>query len=154
MALRPSSIPLRVPLPPPPETSLLAIPDLESDRARAASPTISHLLANIVADPSFESTAASALVTELVDFVAACRLDYATALVAESVSASPPSVRGECAFCTDVLEERKEDFECLAAAVQRFASMLIAPEEDLDAPDIPTPHSYAEAITGPYSSQW
>ncbi|CAI7841060.1 unnamed protein product [Closterium sp. NIES-54] len=32
--------------------------------------------------------------------------------------------------------------------------MLFAPEEDPDAPDIPTPHSYAEAITGPYSSQW
>ncbi|CAI7887157.1 unnamed protein product, partial [Closterium sp. NIES-54] len=32
--------------------------------------------------------------------------------------------------------------------------MLIAPEGDPDAPDIPTPHSYAEAITGPYSSQW
>ncbi|CAI7755019.1 unnamed protein product [Closterium sp. NIES-54] len=32
--------------------------------------------------------------------------------------------------------------------------MLLAPEEDPDAPDIPTPRSYAEAITGPYSSQW
>ncbi|CAI7752949.1 unnamed protein product [Closterium sp. NIES-54] len=32
--------------------------------------------------------------------------------------------------------------------------MLIAPEGDPDAPDIPTPCSYAEAITGPYSSQW
>ncbi|CAI7905432.1 unnamed protein product [Closterium sp. NIES-54] len=32
--------------------------------------------------------------------------------------------------------------------------MLIAPDGDLDAPDIPTPRSYAEAITGPYSSQW
>ncbi|CAI7840707.1 unnamed protein product, partial [Closterium sp. NIES-54] len=39
------------------------------------------------------STAASALVAELVDFVAACRLDYATALVAASESASPQSVR-------------------------------------------------------------
>ncbi|CAI7907921.1 unnamed protein product [Closterium sp. NIES-54] len=27
-------------------------------------------------------------------------------------------------------------------------------EGDPDAPDIPTPRSYAEAITGPYSSQW
>ncbi|CAI7731133.1 unnamed protein product, partial [Closterium sp. NIES-54] len=62
--------------------------------------------------------AASALVAELLEFDAACRLDYATALVAESASASPPSV------------------------------------EDPDAPDIPTPRSYAEAITGPYSSQW
>ncbi|CAI7815956.1 unnamed protein product [Closterium sp. NIES-54] len=32
--------------------------------------------------------------------------------------------------------------------------MLLAPEGDPDAPDIPTPRSYAEAITGPYSSQW
>ncbi|CAI7832666.1 unnamed protein product, partial [Closterium sp. NIES-54] len=31
--------------------------------------------------------------------------------------------------------------------------MLIAREGDPDAPDIPTPRSYAEAITGPYSSQ-
>ncbi|CAI7866850.1 unnamed protein product [Closterium sp. NIES-53] len=69
-------------------------------------------------------------------------------------SASPPFVGGECALGTDVLEDRQEDFECLAAAVSRFASMLLAPEGDPDAPDIPTPHSYAEAITGPYSSQW
>ncbi|CAI7912547.1 unnamed protein product [Closterium sp. NIES-53] len=67
---------------------------------------------------------------------------------------SPPSVGGECALGTDVLEDRQEDFECLADAVPRFASMLLAREGDLDAPDIPTPRSYAEAITGPYSSQW
>ncbi|CAI7738645.1 unnamed protein product [Closterium sp. NIES-53] len=152
MALRPSSVPLRVPLPPPPESSLPAVPDPESDRARAASPTVSRLLATVVTDPSFESTAASALVAELVNFAAACRLDYATALVAES--ASPPSVGGECALCTDVLEDRQEGFECLAAAVPHLASMLLALEGDPDAPDIPTPRSYAEAITGPYSSQW
>ncbi|CAI7754866.1 unnamed protein product [Closterium sp. NIES-54] len=113
MALRTSSIPLRVPLPALPE-----VPDPESDRARAASPTISRLLATAVTDPSFESAAAFALVAELLDFAGACRLDYATALVAESAPASPPSVG------------------------------------DPDAPDIPTPRSYAEAITGPYSSQW
>ncbi|CAI7819478.1 unnamed protein product [Closterium sp. NIES-54] len=32
--------------------------------------------------------------------------------------------------------------------------MVIAPKVDPDAPDIPTPRSYAEAITCPYSSQW
>ncbi|CAI7893270.1 unnamed protein product [Closterium sp. NIES-54] len=32
--------------------------------------------------------------------------------------------------------------------------MLLAPEGDLDAPDIPTPRSYAEVIAGEYSSQW
>ncbi|CAI7858282.1 unnamed protein product [Closterium sp. NIES-54] len=152
MALRPSSVPLRVPLPPPPESSLPAVPDPESECARAASPSVSRLLATFVTDPSFESTAASALVAELVNFAAACRLDYATALVAES--ASPPSVGGECALGTDVLEVRQEGFECLAAAVPHLASMLLALEGDPDAPDIPTPRSYAEAITGPYSSQW
>ncbi|CAI7834444.1 unnamed protein product [Closterium sp. NIES-53] len=150
MALRPSSIPLRVPPPAPPASSLPAIPDPESAGARAASPTVSRLLATAVTDPSFESTAASALVAELVDFAAASCLDYSTALVAESVSASPPSVGGECALGTDVLEDRQVAFECLAAAVPRFASMLLAPEEDPDAPDIPTLRSYAEEITGTY----
>ncbi|CAI7893785.1 unnamed protein product [Closterium sp. NIES-53] len=48
----------------------------------------------------------------------------------------------------------EEEFEFLAAAVPRFACMLLAPEGDPDPPDTPTPRSYAEAITGPYSSQW
>ncbi|CAI7905256.1 unnamed protein product [Closterium sp. NIES-54] len=116
MALRPSSVPLRVPLQPPPTSSLLAVPDPESDLARAPSPTVSRLLATVVTDPSFESTAVSALIAELVDYAAACRLDYATALVAESESASPPSVGGECALGTDILEDKQKDFECLAAA--------------------------------------
>ncbi|CAI7843705.1 unnamed protein product [Closterium sp. NIES-54] len=87
MALQPSFVPRRIPVPPPPESSFPAVPDRVSDRARAASPTVSRLLATVVTDPSFESTAASALVVELVDFADACRLDYATALVAESESA-------------------------------------------------------------------
>ncbi|CAI7929740.1 unnamed protein product [Closterium sp. NIES-54] len=154
MALRPSSVPLRVPLPAPPESSLLEVPDLEFDRARAASPAVARLLVTDVTDPSFESTAASALVAELLDFAAAYRLEYATALVAESESASPPSVGGECALGTDVLEDRQEEFECIAVAVPCFASMLLAREGDPDAPDIPTPLSYAKEITGPNSSQW
>ncbi|CAI7864072.1 unnamed protein product [Closterium sp. NIES-54] len=148
------SVPLRVPLPTPPESSLPAVPDPESDRTRAVSPTVSRLLTTAVTNPSFESAAASALVAELLDFAAACRLDYTSAVVAESDSACPPSIEGECALGTDVLEDRQEDIECLAATVPRFASMLLAPEGDPDAPDISTPRSYAEAIMGPYSSQW
>ncbi|CAI7896712.1 unnamed protein product [Closterium sp. NIES-53] len=136
--------PHRVPQPTPPESSLPAVPDPESDGARAASPTVSRLLATVVTDPSFESTAASAQVAELVDFAAACRLDYATALVAGSESVSPPSVGGECDLGTHVLEDRQEDFESLAAAVPCFTSMLLAPEGGADAPDILTPCSYAE----------
>ncbi|CAI7879534.1 unnamed protein product [Closterium sp. NIES-53] len=127
MSLRPSTAPLCVPLPSPPESSLPALADPESDSLRAASPTVTRLLATVVTDPSFESTAASALVAELVDFAARCRLDYAGSLVAESESVCPPSVGGECALGTD---------------------------GDPDALDIPTPRSYAEAIEGPYSSQW
>ncbi|CAI7894915.1 unnamed protein product [Closterium sp. NIES-54] len=154
MALRPSSVPLQVPLPSPPASSLADGQDPESNIVRAASPTVTRLLASVVTDPSFESAAASALVAELVDFAAACRLDYTASLVAESESGCSPSVGGECALGTDVLEDRQEDFECFAAALPHLVAMLLAPEGDLDASDIPTPRSYTEAIEGPYSSQW
>ncbi|CAI7747597.1 unnamed protein product [Closterium sp. NIES-54] len=154
MSLRLSTAPLRVPLPSPPESSLPVSTDPASDSLCAASPTVPRLLATVVTDPSFESTAASALVAELVDFAARCRLDYASSLVAESESVCPPSVGGECALSTDVLEDRQEEFQCFAAALPHLVSTLLAPEGDPDAPDIPTPRSYAEAIKGPYSSQW
>ncbi|CAI7750135.1 unnamed protein product [Closterium sp. NIES-54] len=129
MTLRPSTAPQRVPLPSSLASSLSAGPDPESDSLRAASPTVTHFLATAVTDPSFESTAASALAAELVDFAAACRLDYGASLVAESESAAvcPPSIKGECVLGTDVLEDRQEEFECFTAAL---------------------PH------LGPYSSQW
>ncbi|CAI7849419.1 unnamed protein product [Closterium sp. NIES-53] len=129
MSLRLSTAPLRAPLPSPPESPLFALADPESDSLRAASPTFLRLLATVVTDPSFESTAASALVAELVDFAARCRLDYAASLVAESES-------------------------CLAAASPHLVSVLLTPEGDPNALDIPTPRSYAEAIEGPYSSHW
>ncbi|CAI7846263.1 unnamed protein product [Closterium sp. NIES-53] len=133
MALRPSTAPQRVPLPSPPESSLPGLADPASDSLRAASPTTTRLLAAVVTDPSFESTVASALVTKLVDFAAHCRLDYTASLVADSAS---------------------EKFQCFAAALPHLVSTLLAPEGDPDAPDIPTPRSYAEAIEGLYSSQW
>ncbi|CAI7781663.1 unnamed protein product [Closterium sp. NIES-54] len=154
MALRPFTTPLRVPLPSPPVSSLPVVADPESDSFRAASPTVTRLLATVVTDPSFESNAASALVAELVNFAARCRLDYATSLVAESVSVCPQSVGGEYALSTDVLEDTQEEFQCFAAALPHLVSTLTAPEGDPDAPDISTPRSYAEAIEGPYSSQW
>ncbi|CAI7892283.1 unnamed protein product [Closterium sp. NIES-54] len=130
MTLRPSTDPQRVPLPSPPASSLPDGPDPESVSLRAASPTVTRFLATAVTDPLFESTAASAL--------------------SASVSIYPPSVGGECALVTDVLEDRQEEFECFAAAVPHLVSMLLAPEGDPDAPDILTPRSYAEAIEGTY----
>ncbi|CAI7886546.1 unnamed protein product [Closterium sp. NIES-54] len=123
--LHPSTAPLRVPLPSPPESSLPVLADPASDSLRAASPTVARLLSTIVTDPSFESTAASARVAELVDLLLAV-------------------------VQTMLLEE----FQSFAATLPHLVSTLIAPEGDPDAPDIPTPRSYAEAIEGPYSSQW
>ncbi|CAI7889010.1 unnamed protein product [Closterium sp. NIES-53] len=194
MALRPSSVALRVPLPPPPESSLPAIPDPERvvlggygrtdpllnklfypnglvveiltcyqsgglgfeslcvhfghPSAGGCQRSTGLVVGILTTNPSFEPTAASALVAELVDCAAAYRLVYATGLVAESESGCPPFVGGECALGTDVLEEKKEEFECLAAAVPHLVAMLLAPKEDPDAPGIPTPRSYAEVITG------
>ncbi|CAI7895595.1 unnamed protein product [Closterium sp. NIES-53] len=149
MTPRPSPAPQCVPLQSPPASSLPLGPHPESDFLCATSPAVTRFLAIAVTDPLFESTAAFALVTELVDFSAACRLDYATSLVAKSapLSVCPPSVGGECALGTDI-------FECFFAASPHLVSMLLAPEGDPDAPDIPTPRSYAEAIEGPFSSQW
>ncbi|CAI7787862.1 unnamed protein product, partial [Closterium sp. NIES-54] len=123
MALRPSTVSQRVPLPSPPESSLPIFADPASDSLRAASPTAARLLSTVVSDPSFESAAASALVAELVDFVACCRLDYAASLVAESASVCPPSVGGECDLGTDVLEDRQEEFQCFAAALPHLSAM-------------------------------
>ncbi|CAI7737643.1 unnamed protein product [Closterium sp. NIES-53] len=143
---------LRVVLPSPPASSLPHVLEPESDLVHATSRTVTRLLATVVTDPSFESAAASALVTELVHFVALCRLDYAASLVLDS--SCPLSVRGELALGHDVLVDRQFELECLVAAAPHLASTLLCPEGDLDALDIPTRCTYAEAITGPYSSQW
>ncbi|CAI7933700.1 unnamed protein product, partial [Closterium sp. NIES-54] len=90
---RPSSPSPRAPLPPPPTSSLPVVADPASDRFRAEHSTVTRLLATVVTDPSFESAAPSALVTELVAFAAHCRLDYAASLVVESAFVCPPSVR-------------------------------------------------------------
>ncbi|CAI7868128.1 unnamed protein product [Closterium sp. NIES-53] len=103
MALLPSFVPQRVVLPEPPASSLPHVPDPESDLARTASPTITRLLATIVTDPDLESTAAFALVTELVGFAPRSRLDYVASLVTGSESVCPPSVGGELTLGSDVL---------------------------------------------------
>ncbi|CAI7920080.1 unnamed protein product [Closterium sp. NIES-53] len=119
MALRPSSVPQRIALPSRLASSLPDVSNLEFDLVRAASPTVTRLPATVVTDPDFESTAAFALVTELVDFAARRCLDYIASLVTE--------------------------FEF---------SVLRPLWGDPDAPEIPTPRSYAKAIADEYSSYW
>ncbi|CAI7871950.1 unnamed protein product [Closterium sp. NIES-53] len=126
----------------------------ESGLAHAARPTLTHLLAIVVTDPDFESTAAFALVTELFDFAARSHLAYVASLVTESESVYPPSVGGEPALSSDILEDGQFELECLVAALPCFASMLLCREGDPDALNIPTPRTYVEAIAGEYSSHW
>ncbi|CAI7799294.1 unnamed protein product [Closterium sp. NIES-53] len=145
MALRPSSVPQCVVLPLPPASSLPHVPEPESDLVCAASPTVTCLLAMVVTDLAFSSPAASALVAELVDFAALCRLDYDASLVIDFFC--PLSVKGELAFGGDVLEDTKFELECLSALAPHLASMLLCPEGDPDALEIPTPRSYANVIT-------
>ncbi|CAI7904204.1 unnamed protein product [Closterium sp. NIES-54] len=153
MALRPSTAPQRVPLPSPPESSLPVLADPVSDSLCAANPTLTRLLATVVTEPYFESTAASALVTELVDFAAHCRLDYAASLVADSASVCPPSVGGECALSTDVLEDRQEEFQCFAAALPHLVSTLCCHSSfQLVEPLIPStssPEFYSKSLVSP-----
>ncbi|CAI7773836.1 unnamed protein product [Closterium sp. NIES-54] len=70
-----------------------------------------------------------------------------------SDSDCPLSVGGELALGCDIFEDRQFDRECLKAVVPHLAAMLLASAGDPDALDIPTPRSYADAITGPHSSQ-
>ncbi|CAI7909651.1 unnamed protein product [Closterium sp. NIES-54] len=148
MTPHPSSDPQRVVLPSPPASSLPDVADPASDLAHASSLTVTRFLATVVADPTFSSPVASALVTELVDFAAVYHLDYLASLVFDP--ACPLSVGGEVALGCDVLEDRQEELECLAAAAPHLATMLLAPEGDPDALDIPTPRSYGEVISGTY----
>ncbi|CAI7892875.1 unnamed protein product, partial [Closterium sp. NIES-54] len=81
---------------------------------------------------------------------------FAVQYAAHQINLQPlrSCVGGECALSTDVLEDRQEDFQFFVAALPHLVSTLLAPDGDPDAPDIPTPRSYAEAIEGLYSSQW
>ncbi|CAI7880500.1 unnamed protein product, partial [Closterium sp. NIES-54] len=123
MALRPSSVPQHVALSSHPASSLPDVRDPESNLARAASPTVTCLLATLTLLLPVVSTA--------------------------SESVCPPSVGGELALNSDFLEDMQFELECLATALPRFASMLLCLEGVPDALDIPTPRSYEETITGP-----
>ncbi|CAI7802910.1 unnamed protein product [Closterium sp. NIES-54] len=141
-------------MPSPPASSLLGIADPLSDLARASSPAVTRLLATVVTDPMFSSPVASALVAELLDFAAPHRLDCLASLVSDPDPACPPSVEGEVALGCDVLEDRQEELECLAATSPHLATMQVAPKGDADVLDISILRSYREAISGEYSSQW
>ncbi|CAI7795674.1 unnamed protein product [Closterium sp. NIES-53] len=89
----------------------------------------------------------------ITEFASTRCLDYATSLVAAPPT-SPLAVGGESALGCDALEDRQFELEFLVAASPHLCAMLLAPDGDPDALDILTPRTYAEAVSGPWASQW
>ncbi|CAI7819355.1 unnamed protein product [Closterium sp. NIES-54] len=141
-------------LPSPPELALIAsLSTPVTDYYRTYRPVLSHVLASLVTDPRASLSSVSALTAAVTEFASTRCLDYATSLVAAPPT-RPLAIGGESALGCDALEDRQFELEFLAAASPHLRAMLLAPEGDPDALDIPTPRTYAEAVSGPWASQW
>ncbi|CAI7840781.1 unnamed protein product [Closterium sp. NIES-53] len=141
-------------LPSPPESGLtasLSIPVI--DYYRTYRPVLSRVLASLVTDPRASLSSVSVLTAAITEFASTCCLDYATSLVAAPPTI-PLAIGGEFALGCDALEDRQFELEFLAAASPHLCAMLLASEGDPDALDMPTPRTYAEAVSGPWASQW
>ncbi|CAI7908820.1 unnamed protein product [Closterium sp. NIES-54] len=114
---------------------------------------LSRVLASLVIDPRASLSSVSVLTAAVTEFASTRCLDYATSLVAAPPT-SPLAVGVESALGCDALEDRQFELEFLAAASPHLCAMLLAPEGDPDALEIPTPRTYAEAVSGPWASQW
>ncbi|CAI7911275.1 unnamed protein product [Closterium sp. NIES-54] len=132
--------------------SLTVLHDPLSDYLRASHPVVSRVLSALVTHPIAPLSSVSDLVTTVAGFASSHRLDYAAHLV--SGSACSPSSGGAPVFPLEVLEDRQFELGFLAAAVPHLCAMLLAPEGDPDALDIPIPCTHAEAVSGPWSLHW
>ncbi|CAI7785582.1 unnamed protein product [Closterium sp. NIES-53] len=131
----------------------VSLPTPVTDYYRTYCPVLSRVLASLVTHPRASVSSVSTLTTAVTGFASTRRLDYATTLVA-APPPSPLAVGGVSALGCDALEDRQFELEFLAAASPHLCAMLLAPEGDPDALDIPTPRTYAEAVSGPWASQW
>ncbi|CAI7762822.1 unnamed protein product [Closterium sp. NIES-53] len=145
-SLRRSPPPVSV-LPSPPPSSLPVSPTPISDYYRAVRPVFSRVLAIGVTDPRFSPSCVSALTVAVADFANASRLDYSTRVV-PAPPTRPLSIRGEFALGCDVLEDRHSELEYLAATSPTLCDMLLSPEGDPGALDIPTPRMYRVRAVG------
>ncbi|CAI5504785.1 unnamed protein product, partial [Closterium sp. Naga37s-1] len=133
-------------------SSLTVLHDPLSDYLRASRPVVSRVLSALVTHPTAPLSSVSALVTTVSGFASSHRLDYAAHLV--SGPARSPSSGGAPVFPLEVVEDRQFELGFLAAAVPHLCAMLLAPEGDPDALDIPIPRTHAEAVSGPWASYW
>ncbi|CAI7784407.1 unnamed protein product [Closterium sp. NIES-53] len=134
-------------LPQPPVSSLTVLHDPLSDYLCASHPVVSRVLSLLVTHPTAPLSSVSALLTILTGFASSYRLDYASHLV--SGTTCSPSTGGVPVFPQEVLEDRQFELGFLAAAVPHLCAMLLAPEGDPDAIDIPISRTHVGAISGP-----
>ncbi|CAI7836169.1 unnamed protein product [Closterium sp. NIES-53] len=138
----------------PSESALIAsLSTPYTDYYRMYRPVLSCVLASLVTEPRASLSSVSALTSSVTEFASTRCLDYATSLVAAPPT-SPLTIGGEFALSCDALEDTQFELDFLAAASPHLCAMLFAPEGDPDALDIPTPHTYAEAVSWPWASQW
>ncbi|CAI7890700.1 unnamed protein product [Closterium sp. NIES-53] len=141
-------------LPSPPKSALTAsLYTPVTNNYRTYRPVLSRVLASLVTDPRASLSSISALIAAVTEFASTRCLDYATSLVAAPPT-SPLAIGGESALGCDTLEDKQFELEFLAVASPHLCAMLLAPEGDPDALDIPTPRTYTDAVSRPWASQW
>ncbi|CAI7852931.1 unnamed protein product, partial [Closterium sp. NIES-54] len=123
---------------------IASLPTHDTDSYHTYRPVLSRILASLATDPRASLSSVSALTATVTEFAATRCLDYATRVV-DAPPTSPLAVRVGSAFGFDALEDRQFELEFLAASSPHLCAMLLAPEGDRDAFDIPTPRTYAEA---------
>ncbi|CAI7923209.1 unnamed protein product [Closterium sp. NIES-54] len=136
----------------PPQSSLTVLHNPLSDYLRASRPVVSRVLSALVTHPSAPLSSVSVLVTIGAGFAPSHRLDYAAHLV--SGPAHSTFSGGALVFPLEVLQDRQFELGFLAAAVPHLRTMLLAPEGDPNALDIPIPCTHAEAVSGRWASYW
>ncbi|CAI7792758.1 unnamed protein product [Closterium sp. NIES-53] len=145
----------RVPPPPvlpqPPKSSLTVLHNPLSDFLCSCRLVVSRVLSALVTHPTAPLSSVSALVTTVASFASSHCLDYSYLV---SGTACSPSTGGVHVLPMEVLEDRQFELCFLAAAVPHLCAMLLAPEGDPDALDIPIPRNHAEAVLGPCASYW
>ncbi|CAI7849409.1 unnamed protein product [Closterium sp. NIES-54] len=147
-----SCVPSPPVLPQPRESSLTVLHDPLSDYLRASCPIVSRVFSALVTHPTAPLSSVSALVTTVAGFASSHCLDYAAHLVSDP--AHSPSSGGAPVFPLEVLEDRQFELGFLATAVPHLCTMLLAPEGDPDALDIPIPRAHAKAVSRPWASYW
>ncbi|CAI7889617.1 unnamed protein product [Closterium sp. NIES-53] len=147
-----SCVPPPLVLPNPPESSLTVFHDPLSDYLRASCPIVSPVLSALVTHSTAPPLSVSALVTTVSVFAFSHRLDYAAHLV--SGTARSQSSGGTPVLPLKVLEDGQLDIGFLVAVVPHPCAMLLAPEGDPDALNIPIPRNHTEAVSGPWALYW